>query len=174
ARRPVRRRADTRPELPLARAAQDRRRPAVARRREHASRPRTRRRLRRARRAAAAEEATVTPRVSISQITTFTASFADDVRLYAAAGLDGIGIWELKLAGDSLELFEASGLESASAIPDVPSILPLPLLGGPTDPAERVEAVCASLERLAPFRPSGVVCLTGTALGRDPEEARTI
>ena len=30
------------------------------------------------------------------------------------------------------------------------------------------------LERLAPFRPTGLVCLTGTAEGRDPDEARSI
>jgi sugar phosphate isomerase/epimerase len=116
----------------------------------------------------------MTPRVSISQITTFTATFAEDVRLYADAGLDGIGVWELKLADDSLEVFAASGLDAAAAVPSVPSILPLPLLGGPDDPAERLDAFCASLERLAPFRPSGVVCLTGTAQGRDPDEARGI
>jgi len=107
----------------------------------------------------------VEPRLSVSQITTFRSSFADDVRAYAAAGLDGIGIWELKLAAggdaEALELLEQSGLERASAVPDVPSILPLPLLGGPTDPNERVDAYCRSLERLAPFEPSAVVLLTG-------------
>jgi sugar phosphate isomerase/epimerase len=120
----------------------------------------------------------VAPRVSVSQITTFRSSFADDVRDYAAAGLDGIGIWELKLpeGGDAeaLERLEASGLGAASAVPAVPSILPLPLLGGPEDPAERVDAICRSLVRLAPFRPSGIVCLTGTAEGREPDEARAM
>jgi sugar phosphate isomerase/epimerase len=118
----------------------------------------------------------VLPSVSVSQITTLRSSFADDVRDYAAAGLAGIGIWEMKLEDDAeaLELLEASGLERASAVPAVPSILPLPLLGGPEDPAERVEAFCASLERLAPFRPGGIVCLTGTGEGRDPDEARGI
>jgi sugar phosphate isomerase/epimerase len=120
----------------------------------------------------------VEPRVSVSQITTVRSSFADDVRLYSDAGLAGLGVWELKLpeGGDTeaLELFEASGLGSAAAVPAIPSILPLPLLGGPEDPAERVEAYCASLERLAPFRPSALVCLTGTAEGRDPDEARSI
>ncbi len=116
------------------------------------------------------------PRVSISQISTFSASFADDLAAYSAAGLDGIGIWELKL-GDGpddaeLEAFRASGLDSASAVPVVPSILPLPLLGGPEDPAERLEAMLASLHRLAPFTPSGIICLTGTGLGRGPDEAR--
>ncbi|MGZ4334582.1 MAG: sugar phosphate isomerase/epimerase family protein [Gaiellaceae bacterium] len=118
------------------------------------------------------------PRVSVSQITTFRSSFADDVRGYAAAGLDGIGVWELKLGdggdAEALEMFEESGLESASAVPLVPSILPLPLLGGPDDPAERVESFCTGLERLAPFRPAGIVCLTGTGEGRDPDEARDV
>ncbi|HWJ32405.1 MAG TPA: sugar phosphate isomerase/epimerase family protein [Gaiellaceae bacterium] len=114
------------------------------------------------------------PRVSVSQITTVRSSFADDVRLYAETGLAGIGVWELKLADDSLELFDQSGFDSAAAVPAIPSILPLPLLGGPEDPAERVEAFCASLERLAPFRPSSVVCLTGTGEGRDLDEARSI
>ena len=98
------------------------------------------------------------PRFSMSQISTFPASFADDVDAYAAAGLDGIGIWELKLPEDgddaeALEAFERSGLESASAVPLVPSILPLPRLGGPTDPAERVDALCSSIHRLARLRP---------------------
>jgi sugar phosphate isomerase/epimerase len=120
----------------------------------------------------------VPPRLSVSQITTLRSTFADDVRAYAAAGFDGIGIWELKLlqGGDAeaLETFEASGLESAAAVPSIPSILPLPLLGGPADPAERVDAYCRSLERLAPFRPSGVVCLTGTAGALDSDEARAV
>ncbi|HVC87545.1 MAG TPA: sugar phosphate isomerase/epimerase family protein [Gaiellaceae bacterium] len=116
------------------------------------------------------------PRLSVSQITTLASSFADDARVYREAGLQGLGVWELKLpeGGDAeaLELFEASGLEPAAAVPAVPSILPLPLLGGPEDPAERVDAYCRSLERLAPFRPPGLVLLTGTADGRDPDEAR--
>ena len=118
------------------------------------------------------------PRLSVSQITTLPTSFSDDVRLYAAAGLAGIGIWELKLGAggdaEALERLAASGLETAAAVPEVPSILPLPLLGGPEDPAERIDAYCRSLERLAPFNPSGFVLLTGTADGRDPDEARGI
>ena len=106
------------------------------------------------------------PRVSVSQITTLGSSFADDLQTYAEAGLDGIGIWELKLVdggdAEALERFQASGLESAAAVPAVPSILPLPLLGGPEDPAERIDAYCRSLERLAPFEPTNTVLLTGT------------
>jgi sugar phosphate isomerase/epimerase len=85
--------------------------------------------------------------------------------------VDGIGVWEIKLpdGGDAeaLEQLEASGLGSAAAIPAVPSILPLPLMEGPEEPQQRVEAMCVSLHRLAPFRPSGVVCLTGPGDARD-------
>jgi sugar phosphate isomerase/epimerase len=101
------------------------------------------------------------PRFSISQITTVGQSFADDLDAYTAAGAEGIGIWELKLADDSLERFRASGLEAATAVPQVPSILPLPLMEGPEDPAERVEAIAAAIRRLAPFGPSAVLFLTG-------------
>jgi sugar phosphate isomerase/epimerase len=38
---------------------------------------------------------------------------------------------------------------------------------GPADPRERVEAICASIHRLAPFQPSGVVCLTGPGADRE-------
>jgi len=100
-------------------------------------------------------------RISISEITTVTQSFADDLDAYRAAGVDGIGIWEMKLTDDSLEQFQASGLEAAPAVPEVPSILPLPLMEGPEDPADRVEAICSAVARLAPFEPSCVLFLTG-------------
>ena len=45
---------------------------------------------------------------------------------------------------------------------------------GPSEPEERVEAICASLHRLAAFRPSGVVCLTGPVGDRDPDRARDV
>jgi hydroxypyruvate isomerase len=100
-------------------------------------------------------------RRSISQITTVAQSFADDLDAYGSAGANGIGIWEMKLEDDSLERFRASGLESAAAIPAVPSILPLPLMEGPEDPDERVEAICAGIRRLAQFEPTCVLFLTG-------------
>jgi sugar phosphate isomerase/epimerase len=118
------------------------------------------------------------PAFSISQITTLPGSFAEDVASYAAAGADGIGVWELKLEPgedeQALAQLEASGLGSAAAIPLVPSILPLPLMDGPSDPSRRIDAICTSLYRLAPFRPSGVVCLTGPAQELDDDEARDV
>ena len=104
------------------------------------------------------------PRFSISQITTLPASFEEDLRAYREAGAEGIGIWEIKLRegeeAAQLEALRESGLASTAAIPAVPSIAPLPI-PGPDDPAERVEAYCAGLRRLAPFEPTAVVLLTG-------------
>ena len=105
------------------------------------------------------------PRISVSQVSTLAAGFADDVRTYAAAGLDGIGIWEVKLGDGSddeaVALLRESGLGSATAVPAVPSILPLPLLAGPDDPRERIDSILRSLHRLAPFDPAAVLCVTG-------------
>jgi sugar phosphate isomerase/epimerase len=118
------------------------------------------------------------PSFSISAVSTLDASLEDDLAAYRAAGAEGIGIWELKLrAGEddrSLELVRASGLEVTNCVTLVPSILPLPLIDGPVDPRERIEAICASIRRLAPFSPRSVVCLTGPALGRPEREARRI
>jgi sugar phosphate isomerase/epimerase len=104
-------------------------------------------------------------------VTTLASTFANDVRAYNAAGVDGIGVWELKLAdggdGEALELLDASGLGSAGAVPAVPSILPLPFMEGPEEPQERIEAICASVHRLAAFRPSSIVCLTGPGDDRE-------
>ena len=106
------------------------------------------------------------PRVSVSQVSTLASGFADDLRDYVAAGLDGIGIWELKLGDgpdddEALELFRRSGLGSATAVPAVPSVHPLPLLAGPPTPRERIDAFLRSLHRLAPFAPTAVLCFTG-------------
>ena len=104
------------------------------------------------------------PRVSISQITTVGASLADDLAAYRAAGCTGIGLWEMKLSGDDeadLAALREAGLAATHCVPDVPSILPLPLMEGPNDPEERVEAIRASVRRFAPFRPACVLFLTG-------------
>ena len=106
-------------------------------------------------------------RLSISQITTVGQGFADDLDAYQAAGADGIGIWEMKLGDDSLERFRASGLGAAAAVPTVPSILPLPLMEGPADPGERVEAIRAGIRRLAPFEPECILFLTGPGDDRE-------
>ena len=101
------------------------------------------------------------PLFSISQVSTLAASFAEDVRAYTEAGADGIGVWEMKLDAGSLEVFHASGLGAATAVPLVPSIQPLPLLPGPDTVAERIASLLRSLETLAPYAPAAVLCFTG-------------
>ncbi len=116
------------------------------------------------------------PSFSISQITTVNDSFEEDLRTYVAAGADGIGIWEMKLPeGEdeaTIERIRASGLKVTNCVPAVPSILPLVHMEGPQDVGERVAAYCGSIRRLAAFEPLSLVLLTGSARGRDPDEAR--
>jgi sugar phosphate isomerase/epimerase len=107
-------------------------------------------------------------RLSCSEITTSTASFADDVRAYSGAGFDAIGIWESKLPAQdrrNVALLEEHGLAVSNCVPAVSSILPLALPGmkGPTDLGLRMRALCRSIERLAVYHPESVVFLTGPA-----------
>jgi sugar phosphate isomerase/epimerase len=108
-------------------------------------------------------------RLSLSEISTVNASFDEDVTAYADAGFDAIGIWEMKLPEDdaaNVELLREAGLGVASCIPAIPSILPLGLPGmeGPADARERVDALCASMRRLATYSPECVLVLTGPAV----------
>ena len=114
--------------------------------------------------------------LSLSEISTPTSSFRDDLRAYSAAGFDGIGIWESKLEDDGGDLaaLRASGLRATNCVPLVPSILPNTVIDGPDDVDERVEAICRSLRRLAPYEPDSVLCLTGGAGRRSDDEARAL
>jgi sugar phosphate isomerase/epimerase len=118
-------------------------------------------------------------KLSLSQISTINASFEEDVTAYAAAGFDGIGIWEMKLPGDdeaNRTLLREAGLTVANAVPSLPSILQLGIPGmeGPFDPTERIESICASVRRLAAYEPAAVYCLTGPPGSRSESEARQI
>lgn len=118
-------------------------------------------------------------KLSLSEISTPNASFEDDVRAYAAAGFDAIGIWEFKLPEDDAAnraLLREAGLAVASCVPAVPSILPifLPGMEKPSDPSERVAALVASAKRLAAYEPECVVCLTGAAGDFEPARARAL
>lgn len=114
--------------------------------------------------------------LSLSEISTVRASFRDDLHAYAAAGFDGIGIWEMKLRDDEDDLaaVRASGLRVTNCVPSVPSILPNAVIEGPDDVNERVEAICASIRRLARYEPDCVLCLTGAPGERDEARARAL
>jgi sugar phosphate isomerase/epimerase len=118
-------------------------------------------------------------KLSLSEISTIGASFAEDVTAYAAAGFDGIGIWEVKLPADDAanrSLLREAGLGVAGCVPAVPSILPifLPGMDEPRDPVERVTALCTSIRRLAMYEPECVVCLTGAMGDLEPTRAREV
>lgn len=111
-------------------------------------------------------------KLSLSEISTIGASFEEDVAAYAEAGFDGIGIWEFKLPENdkaNIALLRDAGLEVATCVPAVPSILPLRLteLDGPPDPRERIDALVSSMRRLARYKPESVLCFTGPGDGPD-------
>jgi sugar phosphate isomerase/epimerase len=114
----------------------------------------------------------------ICELSSFPASFEDDVAGYAAAGADAISIFEGKLVAgreaEQLETLRASGLRASAAITGVPSVLPLPKFPGQDDPEQRVEAIVAGMRRLAPFEPTAFVCPTGPAGERGEDEARAV
>jgi len=111
-------------------------------------------------------------RLSICEFTTLTASFEEDLAAYRAAGVEGIGVCELKLGDGAAERLRDSSLRATHCVPAVPSILPLPPMEGPDEPEARVEALCASVRRLAELDPVCVLFLTGPAGGR--EDARDV
>jgi sugar phosphate isomerase/epimerase len=113
---------------------------------------------------------------SLSEISTVGASFEEDVRAYAAAGFEGIGIWEMKLDDDQAHIatLRESGLRVTNCVPNVPSILPNAVIDGPEDVEVRVASMCASLHRLAAYGPDSVLCLTGARDARHESEARAI
>jgi sugar phosphate isomerase/epimerase len=118
-------------------------------------------------------------RLALSAISTVNASFAEDVAGYASAGFGAIGLWEFKLPEDddaNRALLRDHGLSVANCVPTVPSILQLGIPGmeGPADPAERIDAVCASVRRLAGYAPECVACLTGPLGGRSESTGRAI
>ncbi|HVR13734.1 MAG TPA: sugar phosphate isomerase/epimerase family protein [Gaiellaceae bacterium] len=111
-------------------------------------------------------------RVSISEFTTLNASFDEDLVAYRAAGVEGIGVCEIKLGEGAAERLRESGLKATFCVPEVPSILPLPVMDGPDSPEERVEALCASVSRLAELEPVCVLFMTGPV--GDREDARAV
>ncbi len=119
------------------------------------------------------------PRFSVCEISTLRATFAEDLAACREGGAEGIGICEFKLPADrnnapALAAFRASGLAATIGVPATLSILPLPLMPGPSNPAERVATLCAGLRRLAQFEPVACLCLTGPRGALSEIEARRI
>ncbi|HLI15504.1 MAG TPA: sugar phosphate isomerase/epimerase family protein [Acidimicrobiales bacterium] len=119
------------------------------------------------------------PRLSIAAVTTYGAPVEVDIAACKAAGAPGIGIWEFKLPpsgrdDDVVAAVREAGLRATLCTGTVPSVYPDAYFTEPSEPAERVKAMCASIERLAAFDPVAVLCVTGDPRGRDVEEMRRV
>lgn len=120
-------------------------------------------------------------RFAVCEFTTMDTTFEQDLDLAVQFELGGIAICEAKLGTGEDEVrlaaFAASGLTCASALPA--SLSPLPtvpegLYPGPADPEKRIEAMLASIDRLAPFSPDTIIFCTGAEAGRSRAEATAI
>lgn len=111
------------------------------------------------------------PKLSISECTTWEASFEEDLAAYRSAGVEGIGIWEFKLADGeddrNDQRIRDSGLVPTLCVPEVPSIIPDPFFAEPKDPTERKQALIGAIRRLARFQPAAVMVLSGSPEGVD-------
>jgi sugar phosphate isomerase/epimerase len=109
-------------------------------------------------------------RYSVGEYTTPHLSFTEDLRVYRAAGAEGIGVDEgLKLRDHKRDLaaFKESGLAATFCFPEVSTILFGELARGPRDPVARVREMCEGIERMAAFDPVCCVCSPGpSATGR--------
>jgi sugar phosphate isomerase/epimerase len=118
------------------------------------------------------------PPFSISETTTYPATFEEDLAAYKAAGVEGIGVWEFKLPKGrderSLEALQASGLKATICVPEVPCILPDAYFREPRDPLSRRKALCAAIRRFAFFKPVGVMVLSGAPSGNPATDRRVI
>ena len=128
----------------------------------------------------AATGTTPAPLFSSCQFTTPDTTFEQDLALLTELGAQGIGICEFKLrAGEEaaqLAALQATGLRASVCMPA--NIAPLPtgvVFPGPDDIDQRIELMCASVRRLAPFQPDSIVVITGACCAeRTPQEARRI
>jgi sugar phosphate isomerase/epimerase len=119
------------------------------------------------------------PQFAVSQCSTWHSTFEEDMRNYNDASIQGIGLWEFKLAGDdaaSRRSLEAAGLIPTICWPRVPGPLPVdPLFPGPSDAAARTMQLCSSIRRLASFKPLAVACVAEGAIGdRTIGQARAV
>ena len=124
------------------------------------------------------------PRYAVIDASTPSLSFAEALVAYQKGGAQGIGITESRLGdlGEDLAQLRSSGLRVSGCFLTTYSILPGPeqprsFLGGSIPPAARdpdvrIEAMIASMRRLAPFDPDVFFALTGPRREYDAGTAR--
>jgi sugar phosphate isomerase/epimerase len=115
---------------------------------------------------------------SISAVSTYHATFEEDVAAYRAAGCEGIGLWEYKIPSGQDErlrsTLDESRLRATICVPDVASFMPDGWFRLPIDTGERVDAIRASIRRFSAFDPATVLLMSGDPAGRAEDEARRL
>jgi sugar phosphate isomerase/epimerase len=117
--------------------------------------------------------------LSVSQWSLPKTSFEEDVALLSAAGLRGIHVGEKKIpsgeTGRLLSMAQEAGLRITGVISETLSILPAHSeFGGRDKPAERIDDLCAGVERLGPYGPDSFLVVTGAPGPLPAGEARRI
>jgi sugar phosphate isomerase/epimerase len=108
------------------------------------------------------------PQFAVCSYSTPHNSIYDDVEQSAEVGATAVGVWEGKFVdGEDDKLAEhmaTHGIATSTAVPERHSILGIPfdLSGIPKEPKARTELICASIERLAKFKPSVIAVAPGT------------
>ncbi|WP_165965831.1 sugar phosphate isomerase/epimerase family protein [Pseudonocardia dioxanivorans] len=112
------------------------------------------------------------PRYAVNSYSTPHNTVFEDIEQVARTGGQGVGLWEGKFADGGPAVDErvaaelaAHGLGTSIAVPALHAILSIPFdrPGVPTDPQERADRICASIERLARFSPQVVAVAPGTS-----------
>jgi sugar phosphate isomerase/epimerase len=113
------------------------------------------------------------PRYAVNATSLPHHTVAEAIRDVAATGAEGLGLWERKMVpGEDARVADEMaehGLAATFCVPSTHTILPSQIdgPGAPQDPAERLDALCASVRRLAQFRPAAVLIAPGAS--GDPE-----
>jgi sugar phosphate isomerase/epimerase len=121
------------------------------------------------------------PRFSMMEYVALDLSFTEELRIFAAAGADGVGLSLFKpprsgrgRMAEMAEVVRACGVQVTYCWPETPSVLPIPGFAGPRDWRERVDAIVAKMDDIAALGPLGVGCVTGPTGGLAADEARRI
>jgi hypothetical protein len=109
------------------------------------------------------------PRYAVNSYSTPHNSIFDDIEQIARTGGQAVGVWEGKFTdGDDnriADALQAHRLGTSFAVPAMHAILSIPFErpGSPTDIQQRTNLICASIERLARFRPQVIAIAPGTS-----------
>jgi sugar phosphate isomerase/epimerase len=110
-----------------------------------------------------------TPRYAVNATSLPHHSVSEAIRDVSASGAQGLGLWERKMApgedGRVADEMAEHGLAATFCVPATHTILPSQIdgPGAPQDREERVQALCASIRRLAKFNPAAVLIAPGAS-----------